>query len=64
MGCGNERTVEGKKSSNGGYPVCRLTVPLTIEVDAIAPLNNEKLVLGAKNLLQQYLQSIKVVLIV
>ena len=54
MGCGNERTVEGKKSSNVGYPVCRLTVPLTIEVDAIAPLNNEKLVLGAKNQLQLF----------
>ena len=49
MGCGNERTVEGKKSSNSGYPVCRLTIPLSKEVDAITPLNNEKLVLGTKN---------------
>ena len=54
MGCGNERTVEGKKSSNSGYPVCRLTVPLTEEVDAMAALNNEKLVLGTKKELQLF----------
>ena len=39
---------------NFGYPVCRLTIPLTIEVDAIAPFNNDKLVLGAKNELQLF----------
>jgi WD40 repeat protein len=54
MGCGNERTIEGKKSPNNGYPLCRLTIPLTSEVDAIAPLEGEKLVLGAKNELQLF----------
>ena len=49
MGCGNERTVEGQKAKNSGYPVCRLTVPLAAEVDAIAALNNDKLALGTKN---------------
>ena len=39
---------------NFGYPVCRLTIPLTIEVDAIAPFDNDKLVLGAKNELQLF----------
>ena len=54
MGCSNERTVEGNKIKNSGYPVCRLTIPLTTEVDALAPLNNDKLVLGAKNELQLF----------
>ena len=54
MGCGNERTIEGKKTLNNGYPVCRLTVPLTTEVFSIAALNNDKLVLGAKNELQLF----------
>ena len=54
MGCSNERTVEGNKIKNSGYPVCRLTIPLTIEVDAIAHFDNDKLVLGAKNELQLF----------
>ena len=54
MGCGNERTVEGNKSSNNGYPVLRLTVPLKAEVGAMVALNNEKLVLGTKNELQLF----------
>ena len=54
MGCGNERTIEGKKSPNSGYPLCRLTIPLTSEIDAIAPIDGERLVLGAKNELQIY----------
>ena len=54
MGCTNERTVEKEKIKNSGYPVCRLTVPLTIEVDSLAPFNNDKLVLGAKNELQLF----------
>ena len=54
MGCGNERTVEGKKSSNSGYPICRLTVPLTTEIYSIVALSDEKLVLGAKNELQLF----------
>ena len=49
MGCSNERTVEGNKTINNGYPVCRLTIPLQTQVTAIASLNNERLVLGSKN---------------
>ena len=49
MGCSNERTVEGNKTINSGYPVCRLTIPLQTQVTAIASLNNERLVLGSKN---------------
>ena len=54
MGCSNERTIEGKKTPNSGYPVCRLTIPLEEEVDAMAALNDEKLVLGAQNKLQLF----------
>ena len=54
MGCSSERTVEGAKKVNSSYPVCRLTIPLKIEVDAIAPLSNDRLVLGAKNELQLF----------
>ena len=36
MGFSSERKVEGNKIKNSGYPVCRLTNPLTIEVDALA----------------------------
>ena len=54
MGCSSERTVEGTKKVNSSYPVCRLTIPLKIEVDAIAPISNDRLVLGAKNELQLF----------
>ena len=54
MGCSCERTVEGQLIKNLGYPVCRLTIPLTIEVNSIAPFNKDKLVLGAKNELQLF----------
>ena len=32
MGCSSERAEEGNKKKNGGYPVCRLTIPLTEEI--------------------------------
>ena len=35
MGCSSERTVEGNKTKKGSYPICRLTIPLTIEVDSM-----------------------------
>ena len=49
MGCNNEKTVEGNKIINNGFPVRRLTVPLETQIESMASLNNEKLVLGAKN---------------
>ena len=54
MGCNNERTIERKKAPNSGYPVCRLTVPLLGEVDAMTSIGNDKLVLGAKDELQLF----------
>ena len=52
MGIG--RTVENNQNENKGYPVCRLTIPLTSEIDAMAALSDDKLVLGAKNELQLF----------
>ena len=54
MCCCNERTIERKKPPNSGYPVCRITVPLTTEIDSMTALNNDKIVLGAKNELLLY----------
>ena len=54
MGCGHGRTVENNQNENKGYPVCRLTIPLTSEIDAMAALSDDKLVLGAKNELQLF----------
>ena len=54
MGCSNGRTIEGNNSPNKGYPECRLTVPLTKDVDSMIAINDNKLVLGAKNELQLF----------
>jgi len=54
MGCSSERTVEGSKNSNNAYPVCRLTIPLSMEVGSLAKFDNNKLILGAKEELQLF----------
>ena len=54
MGCSSERTIEGNKPLNKGYPECRLTIPLTKDIDSMTAINDNKLVLGAKNELQLF----------
>lgn len=54
MGCGCERTVEGLKIENNGYPVCRMTINLEIELDAMTAISSDKLILGAKEELQLF----------
>ena len=55
MGCCSQRTIEGSKIVNNGFPVCILTIPLSDErgdigeIGALAPLNDKKLVLGGKD---------------
>ena len=49
MGCCNQRTIDDIKKINSGFPVCILTIPLQKEVGSLAPLNDKKLVLGAKD---------------
>ena len=52
MGCSTGRTVERDKINNNGYPICRLSIPLQMEVGSLCALNNDKLILGAKEELQ------------
>ena len=52
MGCSTGRTVERDKINNKGYPTCRLSIPLEMEVGSLSALNNDKLILGAKEELQ------------
>ena len=52
MGCSSGRTVEGDKINNNGYPICRLTFPLQMEVGSLSALDKNKLILGAKEELQ------------
>jgi len=52
MGCSSGRTVEQDKVSNNGYPTCRLSIPLQMEVGALSAFNNDKIILGAKEELQ------------
>ena len=54
MGCGNERTVENKNTLNNGYPMCKLTIPLTMEVDALIAINDEQILLGGMKELQLF----------
>ena len=43
MGCENQRTVENNKKINNGYPVCKMTIPLTMDVDALTAISEDKL---------------------
>ena len=52
MGCSSGKTVEGDKINNNGYPICRLTFPLQMEVGSLSALDKNKLILGAKEELQ------------
>ena len=49
MGCSNEITVNKPPDSNKGYPLCRLTIPLKVEVNSILAINPQLLILGGKN---------------
>ena len=54
MGCENERTVENNNNKNNGYPSCRLSIPLNMEVDALISINDEQIVLGGMEELQLF----------
>ena len=49
MGCSNERTVDKPSDKNKGYPLCRFTTSLKVEVNSILALNPKVLILGGKN---------------
>ena len=45
----NERTIEKPSDTNKGYPVCRFTTSINVEVNSILALNSKTLILGGKN---------------
>ena len=55
MGCGGASTA-GHKPQNisDKYPVCKLTLPLSLEVDSIEAYNDNNIILGCKGELQLY----------
>ena len=56
MGCSHGKTIELNKRPNDSnlYPVGKMTLPLTLEVDSICAYNEEKIILGCKGELQIY----------
>ncbi len=51
MDCANEKP---KIEPKNDYVFCRLTIPLTAEVDSMLSINDDKIVLGVKNELLLY----------
>lgn len=56
MGCSYGKTIEANKRPNDSnrYPVAKMTLPITSEVDSICAYNDEKIILGCKGELQIY----------
>ena len=52
MGCDNGRTIEGPVKENRGFPVCRMTIPLTKKVDSLTAYDENKIIMGARDELQ------------
>ena len=54
MGCANGRTVDNYKNQNvnKGYPMCKLIIPLTMDVDALTAISDDKIILGGVEELQ------------
>ena len=49
MGCSSEKTEEGPVSENKGYPVCRLSIPITCQIDSMLSYDSKHLILGGIN---------------
>lgn len=49
MGCSNETPVDKPSDKNKGYPLCRFTTSLKVEVNSILALNPNVLILGGEN---------------
>ena len=49
MGCSSEKTKEILVQENKGYPVCRLSIPITSEVDSMLSYDSKHLLLGGLN---------------
>lgn len=56
MGCESGKTVEADKNPNmeKGYPMCKLTIQLTMDVDALTAIDDNRLILGGVEELQLF----------
>jgi WD40 repeat protein len=54
MGCSSEKTEEGPVSENKGYPVCRLSIPITCQIDSMLSYDSKHLILGGINELHMF----------
>ena len=55
MGCStSDRTKEETRETNKGYPVCRLSVSITGEIDSMVSYDSNRIILGGKNELQLF----------
>jgi WD40 repeat protein len=56
MGCESGKTVDSSNNSNtnNGYPMCKLTIPLTMDVDALTAISDDKIILGGIEELQLF----------
>ena len=52
MGCDSSRTIEAIVKGNKGFPVCRMTIPLTKKVDSMIAYDKNRIILGARDELQ------------
>lgn len=52
MGCDSGRTIESIVKGNKGFPVCRMTIPLTKKVDSMIAYDKNRIILGARDELQ------------
>lgn len=54
MGCSSEKTKEGPVSEKKGYPVCRLSIPITCQIDSMLSYDSKHLILGGINELHMF----------
>lgn len=49
MGCSGEKTKEEFPDKNRGFPLCRLSIPITNEIDSIISFDSKHIILGGKD---------------
>lgn len=54
MGCAGGRTKEGGSLENNAYPVCRNTIPISLEVHSLVAYSDDKILIGGRDELQIY----------
>ncbi len=49
MGCSSEKTKDFIAEDNKSFPVCRLSIPITNEIDSMVAIDSKNIILGAKD---------------